>query len=107
MTQKEDNQPGTGLGADKAAVTSHPDFYWKKTRSIEIARPMALDHSLAFHRLQEAREELHRARTGFPALSADERAQLVAHCEANLAMVEQWVVRASAPALMTTPSASP
>jgi hypothetical protein len=106
MAQK-DNQPETGAGVNKTAVFSHPDFYWKRSGSAEIARPMALDHSLAFHRLQEARQELHRARTGLPALSADERAQLVAYCEASLTNAEQWLVRASAPAPMTAPSASP
>lgn len=106
MTQK-DIQPEAGAGAHETAVISRSDFCWKRAGTAENARPMALDHSLAFHRLQEAREELHRARTGFPTLTAGERAQLVAYCEASLAKAEQWVVRASAPVLMISPPASP
>jgi hypothetical protein len=53
------------------------------------------DYSLAFHRLQEARQELAQARTGFPALSPLERARLVARCEANIAGMERWLARSS------------
>jgi len=55
----------------------------------------APDHSLAFHRLQEARQELARARSGFPALPPDERARLVARHEANVAEIERWLARSS------------
>jgi hypothetical protein len=53
------------------------------------------DHSLAFHRLQEARQELAQARTGFPALSPEQRARLVARCEATVAETERWLARTS------------
>ena len=55
----------------------------------------AADHSLAFHRLQEARQELAQARTGFPAMPPDDRARLVARHEANIAAIELWVARTS------------
>lgn len=59
-----------------------------------MAQP-APDPSLAFHRLQEARRELAQARSGFPAMLPDERSRLVAHCEANIAEIERWLVRTS------------
>jgi hypothetical protein len=55
----------------------------------------APDHSLAFHRLQEARQELARVRAGFPAMPPDERARLVARHEANIAEIERWLARTS------------
>ncbi len=59
-----------------------------------MAQP-APDHSLAFHRLQEARQELAQARSGFPAMPAGERARLVARYEANIAEMERWLARTS------------
>jgi hypothetical protein len=53
----------------------------------------ALDHSLIFHRLQEARQELFHARSGYPALSPHDRARLVACCEANVARAELELAR--------------
>jgi len=55
----------------------------------------APDHSLAFHRLQEARQELAQARSGFPAMPADKRARLIARHEANIAEMERWLARTS------------
>jgi hypothetical protein len=59
-----------------------------------MAQP-APNHSLAFHRLQEARQELAQARSGFPAMLPDDRARLVARCEANVAEIERWLARTS------------
>ena len=53
----------------------------------------ALDHSLIFHRLQEARQELYQARSGHPALPPHHRARLVARCEANVARAELELAR--------------
>ena len=50
---------------------------------------VALDHSLLFHRLQEARQELFQARAGSAALSSQDRARLIARCEANVASTER------------------
>jgi division protein CdvB (Snf7/Vps24/ESCRT-III family) len=57
----------------------------------------ALDRSLAFHRLQEARQELFEARSMSSVLSAGARARMVARCEAALANTEQWLARSSMP----------
>jgi hypothetical protein len=54
---------------------------------------VALDRSLIFHRLQEARQELSQARSGHPALPPHDRARLVAHCEANVARAELELAR--------------
>jgi hypothetical protein len=59
-----------------------------------MAQPAA-DHSLAFHRLQEARQELAQARSGFPAMPPRDRARLLAHCEANVAEMKRWLARTS------------
>lgn len=85
------------IDAGNATMISPPNFSWKTARATKVIGSMALDHSLAFHRLQEARQELHRARSGYPALSPREHARLVACCEANLARAEQWVVRTTGP----------
>jgi hypothetical protein len=53
----------------------------------------ALDYSLGFHRLQEARQELFQARMGFLKLPARDRARLVAQCEAAVASAERWLAR--------------
>jgi len=82
-------------GATRVVATSDADLYWRSVQAVEIAGLMALDRSLAFHRLQEARQELHRARTEFAELSVRERAGLVALCQVNLARAEQWVARTS------------
>ena len=75
---------------------SKPDAsYWRNAPVSDVTRRVALDHSLAFHRLQEARQELHQARTKSSTLSPREQARLIAHCEANLALAEQWVARTS------------
>jgi capsule polysaccharide export protein KpsE/RkpR len=75
---------------------SKPDAsYWRNVPASEATRRVALDHSLAFHRLQEARQELHQARTKSSTLSPREQARLIAHCEANLALAEQWLARTS------------
>lgn len=55
----------------------------------------ALDRSLIFHRLQEARQELFQARSGHAALPPHDRARLVAHCEANVARAEAQLARAT------------
>ena len=55
----------------------------------------ALDHSLIFHRLQEARQELFQARSGHPALPPHDRARLLARCEANVARAELELARAT------------
>ena len=57
----------------------------------------ALDHSLIFHRLQEARQELFQARSGHPALALHDRARLLARCEANVARAELELARAIVP----------
>jgi predicted RNA-binding Zn ribbon-like protein len=57
----------------------------------------ALDHSLIFHRLQEARQELFQARSGHPALAPHDRARLLARCEANVARAELELARATVP----------
>ena len=59
-----------------------------------MAQP-GLDHSLAFHRLQEARQELAQARSGFPAMLPGDRARLVARCEANVTRMKRWLARTS------------
>ena len=59
-----------------------------------MAQPAA-DHSLAFHRLQEARQELAQARSGFPAMLPRDRARLLARCEANVAQMKRWLDRSS------------
>jgi hypothetical protein len=64
----------------------------------------APDHSLAFHRLQEARQELAQARSGFPSMPPGERARLVARHEANIAAIERWVARTSGSDEGLTPS---
>jgi hypothetical protein len=87
--------PTPDAGANRIAATSDADVYWRSVQAVEIAGLMALDRSLAFHRLQEARQELHRARTEFAELSVRERAGLVALCQVNLARAEQWVARTS------------
>ena len=87
--------PTPDTGAIRIAATSDADLYWRSVQAIEIAGLMALDRSLAFHRLQEARQELHRARTELAELSVRERAGLVALCQVNLARAEQWVARTS------------
>lgn len=56
---------------------------------------VALDRSLIFHRLQEARQELFQARSGHAALPPHDRARLVAHCEANVAKAEAQLARAT------------
>ena len=78
-----------------AATTFHPNFSWKVVHKEESTQQVAIDHSLAFHRLQEARRELHEARSGFLNLTAGERARLVAYYAENLARAELWVNRAS------------
>jgi hypothetical protein len=60
-----------------------------------IMAPPAVDHSLAFHRLQEARQELAQARSGFPAMLPRDRARLVARCEANVTRMKRWLARTS------------
>jgi hypothetical protein len=87
--------PTPDAGANRIAAISDGDLYWRSVQAVEIAGLMALDRSLAFHRLQEARQELHRARTEFAELSGRERAGLVALCQVNLARAEQWVARTS------------
>jgi len=89
------NNPAPTAGATRTAPLPDADLYWKSVQAVEIAGLMALDRSLAFHRLQEARQELHRARTEFAELSVCERAGLVALCQTNLARAEQWVARTS------------
>jgi len=69
--------------------------YWRNAPVSEATRRVALDHSLAFHRLQEARQELHQARMKSATLPPREFARLIAQCEADLAMAEQWVARTS------------
>lgn len=54
---------------------------------------VALDRSLIFHRLQEARQELFQARSGHPVLPPHDRARLVARCEANVARAELELAR--------------
>jgi hypothetical protein len=88
-------KPAPDVGANRTAPASDADRYWRSVQAVEIAGLMALDRSLAFHRLQEARQELHRARTEFVELSVGERAGLVALCQVNLARAEQWVARTS------------
>jgi hypothetical protein len=56
---------------------------------------VALDRSLIFHRLQEARQELSQARSGHPPLPPHDRACLVARCEANVARAELELARAT------------
>ena len=58
---------------------------------------VALDHSLIFHRLQEARQELFDARAGHPTLPPRDRERLVARCEANVARAERWLARTTVP----------
>jgi hypothetical protein len=65
----------------------------------------AADYSLAFHRLQEARQELAQARSGLPAMLPRDRARLLARCEANLAQMEQWLARASGNGPAVAPTA--
>jgi hypothetical protein len=62
-----------------------------------ILAHVALDRSLVFHRLQEARQELFQARTGFPQLSVRDRASLIARCEANVASTERQLARMIVP----------
>ena len=108
-----DNHPAPAAGAIRTAPIPDADLYWKSVQAVEIAGLMALDRSLAFHRLQEARQELHRARTAFGELSVRERAGLVALCQTNLARAEQWVARTSgtekaiAPAVLTPEASRP
>jgi hypothetical protein len=59
-----------------------------------MAQPAA-DHSLAFHRLQEARQELAQARSRFPAMRPRDHARLLARCEANVAEMQRWLARSS------------
>jgi hypothetical protein len=88
------NPPGKDLPTG-AIVTSNLGPYWKVASTQEFAQPVAIDYSLAFHCLQEARRELHQARSGLPNLSVGERARLVAYYEGNLARAALWVARAS------------
>lgn len=67
-----------------------------------MAQPAA-DHSLAFHRLQEARQELAQVRSGFPAMPPGDRARLLACCEASLAEIERWLARSSGTAERSLP----
>ena len=96
-TEQSDKSPKPGATVNEAAAISNADFGWKRVPDQDVTRSVGLDHSLAFHRLQEARQELHLARSGLPALSPDQRARLVAYCEARLAQAEQWVARTSGP----------
>jgi len=101
------SNPTTAVGAIKTAPIPDADLYWKSVQAIEIAGLMALDRSLAFHRLQEARQELHRARTEFAELSVRERDGLVALCQTNLARAEQWVARTSGTEKVIAPAVLP
>ena len=86
--------PGKNLQTG-AAVRPILDPYWKAALPKEFLQPVAIDYSLAFHCLQEARRELHHARSGLPNLSVGDRARLVAYYEGNLARATLWVARAS------------
>jgi hypothetical protein len=93
--------------ADDAARTVNRNFRWKSALVSKGAGPAALEHSLAFHRLQEARHELHQARLGFATLSPRDRARVLAHLEANVASAEQWLARTSESKTMIAPSLPP
>jgi hypothetical protein len=86
--------PGKNLPAGAVAM-SNLDPYWKVVSAKDVTQPLAIDYSLAFHCLQEARRELHHARSGLPNLTVGERARLVAYYEGNLARATLWVARAS------------
>jgi hypothetical protein len=101
-----DNLAPAGKNPTAGAV-ANPDFHWKNVQGAEATGPVALDHSLAFHRLQEARQELYRVCAGFPALSSLQRERLKAHCLANLARAEVWVARTLGPETMISPPPPP
>jgi hypothetical protein len=80
----------------ESPVNPKPDSsHWRRARPTDIAKNAAIDYSLAFHRLQEARQELYLARLPSSTLSPRERERLIAYCEATLATAERWVARAS------------
>jgi len=78
---------------------------WKTAPATEVLGAVSLEQSLAFHRLQEAREELHRARSGFSSLSPQQHAKMIAYFEANLAKATEWLARTSAPQKIVPPAA--
>ncbi len=79
--------------------TSH----WRNARATDIAGRASIQYSLAFHQLQEARQELHLARLQSSALSPLEGERLIARCKANLAIAEEWVARTLQPKTDTLP----
>ena len=101
--EKAGKNPKAGAAVNKATATSNRDIHWKTVQGTEATGAVAFDHSLAFHRLQEARQELHRACSEFPALSSSDREKLKAHCLANLARAEVWVARTLGSERMISP----
>jgi hypothetical protein len=93
-----------GVTVDDAAPTVSRRFRWKSALVTKGAGPAALEHSLAFHRLQEARQELHQARLEIAPLSPRDRARVLAHLEANVASAEQWLARTSESKMMIAPA---
>lgn len=71
--------------------------HWRNARATDVAGRASIQYSLAFHHLQEARQELHLARLHSSALSPREGERLIAYCEANLAMAEEWIARTLEP----------
>ena len=89
----------------KAGTMSTADVFWRTAPAAGMLGTVSLEHSLAFHRLQEAREELHRARSGFSSLSPQQRAKMVAYFEANLVKAAEWLARTSASEKIVPPLA--
>ena len=105
----EESVERAGTSSEPAVVTkdalqtSSQTSYWKAVHAAEVTAPVALDYSLAFHCLQEARQELHHARSAIPTLPLRERESLLARCLANLARAEQWVARSGPKTMMPPP----
>ncbi len=77
--------------------------HWRNARATDIAGRASIQYSLAFHQLQEARQELHLARLQSSTLSPREGERLIARCQANLAIAEEWVARTLEPKTVTSP----